>query len=114
MPQLKIKNQSLETKVEFLVELTEKCEKEFQKLTKKNSVIKRITEDLIHELNQNPYLGDKLYSNFEGWRSIHYNGNKYRIIYKIEEEPFPKILVLCIGHRKNVYSFLAKLMNMGN
>ena len=103
----------VESKIEFAIEMIPKCIKQYKKLTKKDTVLEKITESLIQELKENPYLGEELHTNFDGWRSIHYHGNKYRIIYKIEQEPFPKIIVLCIGHRKNAYSDLAKFLGMG-
>ena len=95
------------------LELTTPCEKEFNKLTKKDKVLRKITEKILDELRLNPYTGEKLYANFPGWRSIHFLGNKYRIIYQLVEESATKIIIQCIGHRKNVYSKLAKWSDQG-
>ena len=95
------------------LELTTPCEKEFNKLTKKDKVLRKITEKILDELRLNPYTGEKLYANFPGWRSIHFLGNKYRIIYQLVEESATKIIIQCIGHRKNVYSNLAKWSDQG-
>ena len=103
----------VESKIEFAIEMIPKCIKQYKKLIKKDSILEKLTEGYIQELKENPYLGEKLRTNFDGWRSIHYYDNKYRIIYKIEQEPFPKIIILCIGHRKNAYSDLAKFLGMG-
>tara|TARA_Y100001949_G_C15945774_1_gene312387 strand:- start:211 stop:549 length:339 start_codon:yes stop_codon:yes gene_type:complete len=95
------------------VEFTDPCMKEFGKLTKKDNKLRKITEKIIDELRLNPYAGEKLYANFPGCRSIHYLGNKYRIIYQLIEESATKITIQCIGHRKNAYSKLAKWTQQG-
>ena len=95
------------------LELTNPCKREFEKLTKKDKVLRKITEKTLDELQLNPYNGEKLYANFPGWRSIHYLGNKYRIIYQLIEESTTKIIIHCIGHRKNAYSKLAKWVHQG-
>ena len=95
------------------LELTNPCKREFEKLTKKDKVLRKITEKTLDELQLNPYNGEKLYANFPGWRSIHYLGNKYRIIYQLIEESTTKIIIHCIGHRKNAYSKLAKWVQQG-
>ena len=96
------------------LELTVPCKREFEKLTKKDKVLRKITEKMLDELQLDPYTGEKLYANFPGWRSIHYLGNKYRIIYQLIEESTTKIIIHCIGHRKNAYSKLAKWLQQGN
>jgi len=103
----------VESKIEFAIEMIPKCIKQYKKLTKKDTVLEKITELLIQQLKENPYLGEELHINFDGWRSIHYHGNKYRIVYRIDQDTFPKIIILCIGHRKNAYSDLAKFLGMG-
>ena len=95
------------------LELTVPCKREFEKLTKKDKVLRKITKKMLDELQLDPYTGEKLYANFPGWRSIHYLGNKYRIIYQLIEESTTKIIIHCIGHRKNAYSKLAKWVHQG-
>ncbi len=95
------------------LEFTDPCKKEFEKLTKKDSKLRQITEKIIDGLRVNPYAGERLHANFPGWRSIHYLGNKYRIIYQLIEESATKITIQCIGHRKNAYSKLAKWTQQG-
>ena len=98
---------------QFSVELVEYCEKKYHKLIKKDKILEKWTENYLEELQTNPYIGEKLEVNFPGFRSIHYLGNKYRIIYKIIYEPVPKILVFEIDHRKNSYTDLAKAIGQG-
>ena len=95
------------------LELTVPCKREFEKLTKKDKILRKITEKILDELQLDPYTGEKLYANFPGCRSKHYLGNKYRIIYQLVEESATKIIIQCIGHRKNVYSQLAKWSDQG-
>jgi mRNA interferase RelE/StbE len=54
----------------------------------------------IEKLKDNPYLGKRLAGNLFGlWRL---RIDKYRVLYKIIEEKV-LIIILDIGHRKNVY-----------
>ncbi len=109
-----VEQQTKPTQMEELeLEFTDPCKKEFGKLVKKDSILREITEKRIDELRLNPYAGEKLHANFPGWRSIHYLGNKYRIIYQLIEESTTKIIIHCIGHRKNAYSKLAKWVHQG-
>ncbi|MCV0399582.1 MAG: type II toxin-antitoxin system RelE/ParE family toxin [Nitrosarchaeum sp.] len=112
-----IKNQ-VQTGIEakhpqFEVNLTEYCEKKYLKLIKKDKILEKWTENYLEELQTNPYIGEKLEANFPGFRSIHYLGNKYRIVYKIIYEPIEKIVVFEIDHRKSSYSELAKAIGQG-
>jgi len=101
------------SKVEFAIKLLDCCAKKYKKLTKKDTVLKKWTENYIEELKTNPYLGDKLEINLPGLRSIHYLCNKYRIIYKIIYEPVPTIVICEINHRKASYTDLAKTLRQG-
>ena len=97
----------------FEVKLTEYCKKKYYKLVKKDKVLKKWTENYLQELSTNPYMGKKLEENLHGLRSIHYLGNKYRIVYKIIYEPIAKIIVFEINHRNSSYSDLAKAIGHG-
>ena len=99
-------------KLSYLIELTDKCEKKFHKLCKKDGKLENHIESLLEELQSSPYLGEKLQVNFPGLRSIHFCGRKYRIIYKINDETM-KILVVIIGHRKDAYPELARWLGQG-
>ncbi len=77
----------------------EKAAKEIKKLDKKS--IERIKKE-IKKLENNPKTGKHLkYCDFWSLRI----GN-YRVIYEVAEN---KIIVLYLGHRKNVYSDFSKL-----
>jgi len=61
----------------------------------KNQILKK-----IHALAENPYVGEKLHGEWQGFRKIRVGD--YRIVYTVEEEV--KILfIVKIGHRKDVY-----------
>ena len=100
-------------KVHFTIDMLDCCSKKYKKLIKKDKVLKKWTENYLEELQTNPYIGEKLEVNFPGLRSIHFLGNKYRIIYKIIYEPIPTIKICEINHRKASYSDLAKTLGRG-
>ena len=113
-----IQNHNLQTsiskgEVKFAIEMLDCCTKKDKKLIKKDKVLQKWTENYLEELKINPYIGEKLEVNFPGFRSIHFLGNKYRIVYKIIYEPFTKIQVFEINHRKSSYSDLAKAIGQG-
>lgn len=63
----------------------------------------RITKD-FQKLKENPEAGKRLkYSNYWSLRS-----GDYRSIYEIDSKE-KKVIVLFIGHRKNVYDDFSKL-----
>jgi len=84
-----------------------------QKLIKKDKVIQGYVETYLKELQIHPNIGEELYANFPGCRSIHFLGNKYRIVYKVIDEPLPEILVCEIAHRKDAYTDLARALGQG-
>jgi len=69
--------------------------------------LKRLNKDIqkeiinkLKKLKENPKLGKPLIGNLSGlWRL---RINKYRIIYQIKNQELT-ILILEIGHRKNIY-----------
>jgi len=97
----------------FTIKMFDYCKKKFRKLVKKDSLLKEKTENYLQELQKNPYIGEKLTVNLPGLRSIHFLKNKYRIIYKIVDEPKPEIDILEIGHRNTSYADLAKFLGQG-
>ena len=99
--------------VQFAIVMLECCAKKYKKLIKKDNVLKKWTENYLEELRTYPYIGQKLDVNLPGLRSIHYLGNKYRIIYKIIYEPVPTIVICEINHRKASYTDLAKTLRRG-
>ena len=81
----------------YQVELESKVKKFLDKLDK--STATQITKKLL-QLENNPHLGKPLLGNLSNhWRL---RIGKYRAIYQIHEGKLI-IIVLDIGHRKNIY-----------
>ena len=99
------------------IKMLARCERDYVKLIKKNTSLQNCIENILTELKLRPYMGEKLFANFPGCRSIHFRGNDYRIIYRIiekqEDQPEPEILILEIGHRSSSYADLAKRLGQG-
>jgi addiction module RelE/StbE family toxin len=95
------------------VKMIERCKTDYLKLVKKNTILRRWVENIIGELKSRPYMGEKLFANFPGCRSIHFSGNSYRIIYRIINQPESEILILEIGHRSSSYADLARILEQG-
>ena len=93
--------------------MLDRCNREYLKLVKKNTTLRRWVENILGELRSRPYMGEKLFSNFPGCRAIHFSGNSYRIIYRIIEHPVSEILILEIGHRNSSYTDLARILEKG-
>ena len=77
--------------------LAKKSENFFRKLERKEQ--NRITKK-FNELEKNPELGKPLTANLAGLWSLRF-GN-YRAVYQIKQSELI-ILVLKLGHRKNIY-----------
>ena len=95
------------------VTMLDKCKEDYLKLTRKNTTLRSWIENILEEVKLRPYMGEKLFANFPGCRSIHFSGNNYRIIYRILDEPEPEILILEIGHRSSSYTDLARRLGQG-
>ena len=96
----------------FSVRVLDYCQKKFHKISKRENNLRHTVEKIIEDLKYNPYLGQKLHVNFNGCRSIHFLKNKYRIVYQIYEDK-GELLILEIGHRKDCYADLAKVLGRG-
>ena len=111
----RLENSSTVGKSEKLhsVSMLDRCKRDYLKLIKKNSTLQRWIENILAELKVNPYMGQKLFANFPGCRSIHFSGNCYRIMYRILDDPESEILILDIGHRSSSYTDLARILGQG-
>lgn len=103
-----VKNEKLHT-----VKMLDRCKRDYLKLIKKNTTLRSWIKNIMEELKVRPYIGEKLFANFPGCRSIHFSGNSYRIIYRILDEPESEILILDIGHRSSSYADLARILRQG-
>ena len=82
---------------EYRIILSNKFDKTFSQLDRVSQ--KRIIERL-KELSKNPKYGKPLKGRFKGIRSLRVG--KYRILYDIQEYHLI-IVVIAMGHRRNVY-----------
>ena len=103
---------TLTANAQFDLRVLESCQKKYHKIIKRNYKLRETIEKILNELRINPFAGEKLHVNFDGCRSIHFLKNKYKIIYQTFEDK-KEILVLEIGHRKDCYSDLAKVLRRG-
>ena len=85
----------------FNIEFENRCLRELRKLDKK--ILKKIVEIIETAIAKNPYDAKPLKGPYKGLFSYRYAD--YRIIYEINENTIT-IVVLRIGHRKNVYDGL--------
>ena len=83
--------------VKYSIILSDKFDKFFSQLDRVSQ--KRIVERL-KDLSKYPKSGKPLKGRFKGIRSLRVG--KYRILYDIQENHLI-IVVIAIGHRKNVY-----------
>ena len=83
----------------YKVVYLDQVEEDLKKLDK--PTVKKILSRIETYLTKDPKgLGKPLKGDFEGyWR---YRWGDYRVIYKISEREI-LIIVLCIGHRKEIY-----------
>lgn len=84
----------------YSVKFTREAKKRIEKL---DAYIKKIIQKAIDSLAQNPYKGKPLSHELAGLYS--YRTSDYRIIYKIEEGQLI-IIVITVGHRKEIYKKL--------
>jgi len=77
-------------------------------ITKLHPETKKLIKAALHELRQNPFLGDDLQEELSGFKS--YKSKRYRIIYNFDEDE-NVIQVYYIGHRRDVYDQFRFLLN---
>ena len=91
------------------VELSQQCRAEYEKIAKKgDSKLIALIDKTLDDLKTNPYLGKKLTENLRGEYSIVLHGHSYRILYRIQKLPSPVVVVLSMGHRRDVYDKRAR------
>lgn len=89
----------------YSVKFTREAKKRIEKL---DAYIKKIIQKAIDSLAQNPYKGKPLSHELAGLYS--YRTSDYRIIYKIEEGQLI-IIVITVGHRREIYKKLKELVS---
>jgi len=69
---------------------------------------KKLIQEGLTELRQNPHMGDDLQHELSGFKS--YKIKRYRILYDINEEE-GVIQVYYVGHRRDVYEQFRDLLS---
>ena len=77
-------------------------------LTKFHPESKKLIKAALNEPRQNPFLGDDLQEELNGFKS--YKSKRYRILYNLNEDE-NVIQVFYIGHRRDVYDQFRRLLN---
>ena len=94
----------------FSVRITSAGLNGMKKIVKRNRRFEREVDAILKSLGRNPKVGVEMTSDLYGLRSIASNDNEFRIVYGIDDAA-NQVVVHAIGHRKTVYSKLARLLN---
>ena len=92
------------------VRLTEAAESDFATL---DGSLRKLVRKKLAKLEENPYIGEELQNrsdcDLRGYYKLYFNGTRYRIIYKIENEILI-VLIIGIGQRAHgaVYKMVGK------
>ncbi|MFA6373453.1 MAG: type II toxin-antitoxin system mRNA interferase toxin, RelE/StbE family [Methanothrix sp.] len=82
----------------YILRLTPRFEKNFQRLTKKNHVLRDRVYNNLSEIRDNPFIGEMLSHNLAGMMSTHV-GN-WVIIYLVEDDV---VVLLNFDHHDRAY-----------
>ena len=85
----------------YQIEIENRCLKELKRLDKK--ILKKAFHIIDTVIALNPFIGKQLTGKYSGLFSHRFSN--YRIIYEIMKNKVT-VLILRIGHRKNVYDGL--------
>lgn len=91
------------------VELTEDAERDFVAL---DGSLRKLVRKKLAKLEKNPYIGEELHNragcNLRGYYKLYFNGTRYRIVYRIENDILV-VLIIGIGQRAHgaVYRMVA-------
>ena len=88
----------------YTIQYTKEAKKNIEKL---DQSIKQVIKKAMESLSLNPYRGKPLAYELSGLYS--FRTSDYRIIYRIKEKEI-LIIVITIGHRKEIYKKLKKLL----
>ncbi len=100
-----LKNSSRELVKKYTIKFTEEARKKINKL---DPQIKLIIKKAIESLVENPFRGKPLSYDLTGLYSL--RTTDYRIIYRVKGEELV-IVVISVGHRREVYKKLKALID---
>ena len=81
--------------------IEERCQREINKSVKKNSVLRKILDNKINEIIQNPYHYKPLKGYLAGERRVHIM--KSFILKFIIDEKEKKVIFIFFGHHDDAY-----------
>jgi len=88
----------------YSIKYTKEAKKKIEKLEKS---IRLVIKKVIESLSSNPYKGKPLSHELAGLYSL--RTSYYRIIYRIKEKQLI-IIVITVGHRREIYKKLKELI----
>lgn len=88
----------------YSIKYTKEAKKKIEKLDKS---IRLVIKKAIESLSSNPYKGKPLSYDLAGLHSL--RTSDYRIIYRIKEKQLI-IIVVTVGHRREIYKKLKELI----
>ena len=88
----------------FKIKLTPTATHSFHRL---NPEIKKQLKDALSRLKDNPYSGKQLREELNFFRS--FKIKRYRVIYQVDED-LKYIVVVALGHRRDIYEVATKLL----
>ncbi len=89
--------------MKFKLKFTKTFENSFKKFKKNKELIDELLKK-IEKILENPDCGKPLKYTLSKYRSIRVK-NKYRLIYRVNEE-VKEIILVAFGHRKKIYEIL--------
>ena len=84
------------------VELTEAAAKDFAAL---DGSLRKLARNKLGKLQENPFIGEELHNrpgcDLRGYYKLYFNGTRYRIVYRIENDLLLVLVTLsgCVGLR---------------
>ena len=94
----------MKTLKKYSIKYTKEAKKKIEKLDKS---IRLVIKKVIESLSSNPYKGKPLSYELAGLYSL--RTSDYRIIYRIKEKQLI-IIVVTVGHRREIYKKLKELI----
>ena len=79
-------------------------EKKIEKIKKKDKVLMEEAMKKVEKLQEMPYAGKLLEYRLAPYRSVRVK-EKYRLVYKVDEEE-KEVKLVAFGHRKDIYKLM--------